>query len=364
MIRDLAEIRKEINEIDQQLSQLFDRRMQITNDVAAYKVANGIPVFDRIREEQVIEKVVAQFPNRGEDFHKALRILYQTMMDLSKENQAKWVECADIVGYQGVPGSFSYEALEKLFGSSVQKQNYLTFEDVFRAIDKGEVRYGVLPIENSSTGIINDVYDLLGQYHFYITQEFPLQINHNLLGVRGTSLEMIKEVYSHAQGFAQSAEFFSEYENWNLIPYHNTAKSAEYVSGLQDPTKACVASRKAAELYDLVVLKENIQDLKQNYTRFVVISPVMDMDENSNKISLYFTLAHRPGSLANVLNAAAVNGINVLHIESRPIRGQIWEYSFFMDLEGNLNDPKIVEALREIQKNCVEYRLLGNYNQK
>lgn len=363
-IKDLGSIRQEINEIDQQLSALFDRRMQITKDVALYKIANHMQVFDREREQQVIERVVSLFPNRDEEFHKALRILYQTMMDLSKENQLRWIQTQDVVGYQGVPGSFSYEALEKFYGNVVKKQNYLTFEEVFEALKKGEIRYGVLPIENSSTGVINEVYDLLGRYQFYIIDEYPLKVEHNLLGLREASMADIKEVYSHPQGFAQSAEFFGEHQDWNLIPYHNTAKSAEYISSLNDPTKACVASRKAAELYGLVVLKDSIQDLKQNFTRFVVISPNMEVSPEADKISLYFTLAHKAGSLAKVMNEAASRGLNLLRIESRPIRGQIWEYSFFMDIEGHADDPNVKEALTGIKNHCLEFKLLGNYKRR
>lgn len=172
----------------------------------------------------------------------------------------------------------------------------------------------------------------------------------------------IKEVYSHPQGFAQSAEFFSKHENWNLIPYHNTAKSAEYVGSLKDPSKACVASRKAAQLYDLVVLEDSIQDEKQNFTRFVVISPNLEIAENADKISLYFTLAHQAGSLAAVLNVAAEYNLNVLRIESRPIRGQIWEYSFFMDIEGCVNDPHVRDAMKKMKEYCLDWKFIGNYH--
>lgn len=362
--KDLSSLRVEINEIDRQLSSLFDRRMQITKDVALYKVAHHMPVFDRNREEQVIERVISEFPNRDEEFHRALRILYQTMMDLSKENQQRYVQAQDVVGYQGVPGSFSYEALEKFYGSVVEKKNYLTFEEVFQALEKGEIRYGVLPIENSSTGIINDVYDLLGRYRFYIVEECSLKIEQNLLGIRGASIEDVREVYSHPQGFSQSAEFFAKHDGWNLLPYYNTAKSAEYISELKDPSKACVASRKAAELYDLIVLKDCIQDLKQNYTRFVVISPNMELKPDADKISLYFTLAHQAGTLARVLDEVSKRHLNLLRIESRPIRGQIWEYSFFMDIEGNAEDPNVKDALVRIKEQCLEWKFLGNYRRR
>ncbi len=358
----LDALRDEISGLDRQMAELFDRRMQITRDVALYKAGHSMPVFDREREEQVIERVLNAFPNRDEEFHNALRIFFQTIMDLSKENQSRWIQARDVIGYQGVPGSFSYEALEKFYGTAAKRKNYLTFEDVFKALKDGEIRYGVLPIENSSTGIINDVYDLLGKYRFYIVQECMIKVEQNLLAVRGAGIDDIKEVYSHPQGFAQCAEFFAQHGTWNLIPYHNTAKSAEYVSGLNDPAKACVASRKAASLYGLVVLKEDIQDIKQNFTRFVVISPNLEIAKDADKISLFFTLSHKVGSLASVVDVAAAHRLNILRVESRPIRGQIWEYSFFMDIEGCADEPNVRDALRKMKERCLDWKFIGNYH--
>ena len=361
MSEDIQELRKQINEVDAQMAALFDRRMRIAKEVALYKQDHNLPIFDREREQQVLARAAESYPHRDQSFQKALTAFFQTLMDLSKENQKRWISEEAAIGYYGVPGSFSNEAQECFFGADGAARSYRTFEDQFRALAEGEIRYGVFPIENSSTGIINEVYDLLAQYDFYIVREGSLRIEQNLLGIPGGRLDQIAEVYSHAQGFAQSSEFFSGHPEWNLIPYRDTAKSAERVARERDPKKACVAGKRAAKLYGLDILKAGIQDNSQNFTRFVVISPNMEVPADADKISLYFTLEHKPGSLFAALEEISRRGLNMLKIESRPIKGQIWEYSFFVDLEGSVDDPNVAEALRMVRRHCIDWKLLGNY---
>lgn len=360
-MRDLTEIRQEINAIDAQMGQLFDRRMQLAKDVALYKEAHGLPIFDKAREEQVLQNRIKDFPNRDADFLEAVQTFYQTMMDLSKKAQARWIEQPVKVGYYGVPGAFTHEAFQQMFGEETPSMNYQTFEEVFQALEKKEIRYGVVPVENSLTGIINDVYDLLGRYDFYIVKEYTLAIQQNLLGIPGSRMDQIREVYSHPQGFAQSAEFLSQFPEWKLIPYYNTAKSAHMVSEEKDPKKACIAGKSSAQLYGLEILREGIQDHSQNYTRFVVIGTNMEAGPSADKISLYFTLEHRPGSLFAALEEFSRQNLNLQRVESRPMKGKVWEYGFFVDIEGNLEDERVVKALKGVREHCHSWKILGNY---
>ena len=360
-MRDLKEIRADINEIDVRMGQLFDQRMQLAKEVAVYKQANQMPVFDKAREEQILENRMKDFPNRDADFLEAVRVFYQTMMDLSKKSQTKWIDQPVPIGYYGVPGAFTHEAFLDMYGAQTPGISCETFEAVFQALEKREIRYGVVPVENSLTGIITDVYDLLGQYDFYIVREYALPIQQNLLGIPGSSMEQIREVYSHPQGFAQSADFLSRFPDWQLIPYYNTARSAEKVAQEQDPSKACIAGIRSAQLYGLQVLQEGIQDHSRNFTRFVVISPNMESGADADKISLYFTLEHRPGSLFGALEEFSRQNLNLQRIESRPMKGKLWEYSFFVDIEGNLEDPRVVKALKGVREHCHSWKILGNY---
>ena len=363
MAVDLQESRKKINAIDAQIARLFEERMQVSTDVARYKMETGKPIFDPDRERQVIERIKERFPYRDEEFRGALAVLFQTIMDLGKEHQKR--EMARIsepkVAYFGLPGAFTHEAMEQFFGAHADASHFLSTQEIFQAVEEGKVRYGVVPIENSTTGIIQDVYDGLSQYNLYIVREGVVPITQNLLGVPGATLEDVREVYSHAQGFAQSEQFFSKHPDWNLIPYFNTAKGAEHVSKTGDKAKACVASLKAAEIYHLEVLQKGIQDNDRNITRFIVLSKLMETSAEANKISLYLKVSHQPGTLYHALEAFSRHHLDLLKIESRPIPQQIWEYGFFIDLEGNVEEERVQEALREIRPLCLEWKLLGNY---
>lgn len=360
-MREIADIRKDIDRVDKSLSALFEERMELTKEVAVYKQATGKPLFDPEREKLILEKHAKAFPDKDEDFIKAMKTFFQTIMDLSKEQQKKMIDRPSFIGYYGVPGSFTNEAFIKMFGKDQPEKHYQVFSEIFEALRSGEIRYGVVPLENSLTGIIDDVYDLMSKYNVYIVRECMLPIRQNLLGLKGSSVENIREVYSHPQGFAQSAEFLSSHPEWQLTPYYNTSKSAEKVALEKDPAKACIASLRSAELYDLEVLQEGIQDETENYTRFAVISLGMEVDPGADQISLYFTLEHKPGSLFDMLEEFSRRKLNLLRIDSRPIKGKVWEYAFFVDIEGNLQDDNVKEALRNIREHCLTYRVLGNY---
>ena len=265
------------------------------------------------------------------------------------------------IGFFGVPGSFCEEAMIKYFGHIENANSYDEFEDIFLAVKNDEIKYGVLPIENSSTGAISQVYDFLYKYGFYIVGEECIKINQHLIGIRGTSLENIKEVYSHPQGFQQSTEFLRNYSAWKLIPFHSTAESVKLVSDFNDKSKAAIASKRAASIYDLEVIKENINNQSENSTRFIVISKNLETDSTSNKISVVFSLEHKAGTLYKLLRHFAENNINMMKIESRPMEKGAWKYFLYIDFEGNLESEKVATALKLIEQSSAYFKLIGGY---
>ena len=242
------------------------------------------------------------------------------------------------IGYQGVKGSFSEEAMISFFGENNKSLNYEKFEDVFISLKNDEIDYGILPFENSCTGAITAVYDLISKYGFYIVGEECIKINQNLVGVKDATVDDIKEVYSHPQGFEQSKNFLRNHEDFKLIYFYNTAISAKHVSKLNDKSKAAIASSRAAKIYNLDILAKNIHDNNNNHTKFVIISKNLQSSKESNKITVSFSLENRAGSLYNLLGHFAKNNINMIKIESRPSNGELWEYVLYVDLEGNIND--------------------------
>ena len=268
------------------------------------------------------------------------------------------------MGYQGVEGSFSEEALTAFFGPDCPKRSYGEFEDVFAALQRREICYGVLPMENSSTGAIVEVYDLLRAYELYIVGEQYIGINQNLLALPGTRLEQLREIYSHPQGFAQSSEFLKGHKNWQLTPYHNTAVSAQLVKRLGDPSKGAIASRRAAQLYGLEILAPEIENLKSNTTRFIVVGrELLPQEEGgpADKVSLEVSLDNRPGTLYRLLGYLAEKALNLVKIESRPTRGTPWEYIMYLDFEGDFHSPEVKTALEKLRSDVASLRVLGAY---
>ncbi len=265
------------------------------------------------------------------------------------------------IAYQGIPGSFSHQAACMYFGSSEQLISKDSFDKVFESVDNGEAEWGILPVENSSIGVISKVFDLLYRYELNIRGELYLDIKHNLLGLPGSKIEYIEEVYSHPQAIEQCSQFLSQYPNWRVIPFFDTAKSAEWIKAQGMFSNGAIASTEAAELYGLNVLVHDIHDNPLNYTRFIVIAKEREIDSACNKVSLIISLHHRPGSLYRIVEQFAENGLNMLKIQSRPIVTKPFEYMFYIDFEGNLSDKKVGEALEAIQKHCSSFKIIGNY---
>ena len=266
------------------------------------------------------------------------------------------------VGYQGVPGAYSHLALRQYFaGRPVEARNYMLFEDVINAVMKGEIRYGVLPIENSSTGGITEVYDLVRRYGAFIVGEKIVKVEHCLLAWPGAKLEDIREVYSHPQGFSQCRTFFKEHPAMRQFNYFNTAKAADLVAEKKTGYMAAVAGAQAAEQYGLAILARGINTNQSNYTRFIVISRERELVPEADKITLIVSLKHQPGSLYRVLSHFARYQINMTNIESRPIPGRPWEYYFHMDITGHLTDQAVQNALADLPEDTTDCKILGNY---
>ena len=351
--------------------------------MAEYKIENDIPILNSEREKQVIDRALESL--RDKSLSREMEIFFNELMAISREYQSRYIDEKFVaqtrgsdeawgisalasretkklkIGFQGVEGSFSEEALLNYFGREAMTSSFRFFEDVFMAIDRGDVDYGILPVENSSTGSVNEVYDLLRKYGCHINGEIVLKVKQNLLGVKGASMEDIKEVYSHSQGFQQSAEFFKEHPSWKLIPYHNTALGAKLVSEAGDISRAAVASERAAAIYGLDILKENLNFNSKNYTRFVIVGKDLELDESSDKISVVLTVRHKAGSLCDVLRLFSQEGLNLLKIESRPIMDKSWEYFFHLDFEGNLQDPHVSRIMDQIRSRTTYFKILGNY---
>ncbi|MCH3964931.1 MAG: prephenate dehydratase [Clostridium sp.] len=264
------------------------------------------------------------------------------------------------IGFYGVEASFSHEALVEYFGNTGNILSCAEFKDVFDAIESDTAKYGVIPIENSSTGSINEVYDLLRNYGFYIVGEKCIKVNHNLLGIKGASIDDIEEIYSHSQAFMQSKEFLAN-RRLKLVPYFSTAGSAKYISEEGCKSKGCIASKRAGKLYNLDILQEDINYNKKNYTRFIIIGKSMEVNDDSDKISIVFTLEHKVGTLFNILKHFEENDLNMTKIESRPKIDSPWQYYFYIDFYGNLNDRNAQKVVEKIKNECEYFKLLGNY---
>lgn len=266
------------------------------------------------------------------------------------------------VACYGARGAYTYEAMEKQFGNREKEVIFCPlFEDVVKAVREGQADYGVVPMENSSTGGITEVYDLIQHYDCAIVGEQMVKIEHVLLGIPGATLDDIDTVYSHPQGFAQCREFFMEKRNWRQQPYFSTAQSAEKVAREGKKNQAAVASRMAGRLYGLQVLKDTIAFNSSNYTRFFIIGPAMEIADDADKITLVLSVRHEPGALYHVLGYFFYGGMNMTHLESRPIKGKPFEYFFHIDVTGRLKDPANAQTLKGIESMSTYFKILGNY---
>lgn len=364
-MKDLKDLRVEIDAIDQEFVKLFEKRMAIVEQVASYKINNDKPLKDPKREAMLIEKNVALLENKT--YEHLLELFFKDLMSYSRMHQSqlmndrirshKLVDQPRVV-YQGIEGSFSSIAVKSFFQGDYKTMGQASFEETFEALYDDRADYAVLPIENSSTGAINDVYDLLQQYDLHIIGDVYLKIQHHLIG--SGDLKDIEAVYSHEQGFKQSKKFLLD-KPWQKFTYSNTAESVKYVKSLNSHKYAAIGSEEAARVYDLKIIKNNIHDQDINTTRFVVLSRKPVIGDQANKISMIIRLSHEPQALFKVLKAIADRKINMLKIESRPIAEKPWAYMFYIDIEGHLDEAKIKDTLKDIKETVHSVQILGNY---
>lgn len=379
-MEDLKDLRREIDAVDRQMVELFRRRMEITRQVGEYKAAHGLPVLDQARERQVLTE---KGELAGEELRPAVTTLFQTVMALSRRQQRdmlkeradnpglrRWLDArtqvrqpvaAPRVVYQGVPGAYSEQACINFFGDGVDTTGLEQFEDCFRAVKEGQADYAVVPIENSSTGAIRQIYDLLTQYECFMVGETTVKVEHCLMAPKGASLDTITHVYSHEQGLFQCEQYLNTHPDWHRVPQADTAGSAQMVAASGDITKAAICSERAAALYGLTILARGVNHNSHNTTRFVVVSPEPELHPGADKVSTLFVLPHQAGSLNEVLTVLAVHGLNMVKLESRPIPEHSWEYMFFLEFTGSLTDPAADDAIHELAQTTGDFRVLGNF---
>lgn len=374
---DLAQLRVQLDEIDSQLVKLYEDRMELCRQVGEYKLETGKRILDKEREKQKIQAVSALAHN---EFNRTgISELFEQIMAMSRKLQYQIinekgghgnlpffaVDKLDTdkirVVFQGADGAYSQAAMHTYFGEEIDSFHVETFRDAMGAIEEGRADFAVLPIENSTAGIVSEIYDLLVEYENYIVGEQVIPIAHCLLGVPGTKMEDIEMVYSHPQSLMQSSRFLQERPNWEQISMQNNAFATQKVAQDKNPKQAAIASAFAGKVYGLEVLQEAIQNDKNNSTRFIIVTNQKIFKKDAGKVSICFEVAHESGSLYHALSHFIYNHLNVSKIESRPIESRNWEYRFFLDFEGNLSDSAVKNALRGLREETINMKILGNY---
>ena len=373
---DLLELRKQLDTIDSQIVALYDERMEVCKQVAEFKIGTGKKVFDKQRE---LEKIASVKAMTHSDFNsRGIEELFEQLMSMSRKLQYQMLAESGHIGklpfigvdeletkkarvvFQGAEGAYSQMAMMEYFGEEIDSLHVDTFRDAFACIEEGRADFAVLPIENSTAGIVSEIYDLLVEFENYIVGEQIIQIEHCLLGVPGATVDNIKTVYSHPQSLMQSAKYLSSHD-WKQISMQNNAFAAKKVSLDQDLTQAAIASEYAGKTYGLEVLKKGVNQSSTNATRFIIITNQKIFKKDAEKISLCFEVPHRSGSLYHILSHFIYNNLNMTKIESRPIEDRNWEYRFFVDIEGNLADSAVKNALRGLREEAMNMKVLGNY---
>lgn len=368
----LEKIRKEIDSIDGELLPLFLKRMACSEEVARLKQEAGAPVFNASREQEILQRV----REKGGGYGGSAAALYSTIMSISRARQHQILtggkELREVektaarempekgirVFCQGVSGAYSHKAALAFFREP-EIEFRVSWKEVFEEVKKGSSGFGVLPVENSAAGSVSGVYDLLLQYRFYITGAVDVRVEHCLAAPKA---EKITSVVSHPQGLSQCSEYI-EAHSLQQMEFSNTAAAAKYVAENVPLHTAAICSREAAKKYGLQILEENIQNARNNVTRFVVISREPILPREASKISLCFSLPHTTGSLYSVLERFAIGGLNLTKIESRPIPESNFEYDFYLDFTGNIHDPETLELICSLHDELPRFSFLGNYRE-
>lgn len=377
---DLNDYRKQIDDIDRQLLALFGQRMEAAAAIAAYKKEHDLPVLDGKREREKLLDVAAKTPDDLKDYAVSL---YSLLFELSRshqtrmlgtntalteqiaraiENTPKLFPGSAAVACQGVEGAYSQLACDRLF--KLPNVFYFSnFEAVFSAIEKGLCQYGVIPVENSTAGSVNAVYDLMMRHDFRIVRSLRLKVDHNLLANPGAKLSDIREICSHEQAIAQCSAFLQQHPEITVVRCENTAAAAKRVAQSGRKDVAALSSRSCAELYGLTCLASNVQDQGNNFTRFICISKNLEIYPGADRTSLMMVLPHRPGSLYKVLSRFYALGINLNKLESRPMPERNFEFMFYFDLETSVYTPQFQQLMAELPSLCEEFSYLGSYSE-
>ncbi|MGI6080012.1 MAG: bifunctional chorismate mutase/prephenate dehydratase [Candidatus Avilachnospira sp.] len=377
---DISDARREIDKIDVELTELFVKRMKLSKEIAAYKKDNNLPVFDKTREREIINKAADR---AGKDMENYISVLYTTLFDVSRSYQKQLIggkteltgeiekafeeteeifPARSVVACQGVEGAYSQYACDKLF-SMPSIMYFNRFQGVFQAVESGLCKYGILPIENSTAGSVNEVYDLMRKHRFYIVRSIKLRIDHNLLVKEGTKLGDIKEIISHQQALDQCSEFLKTLKDVKITVCENTAAAAKAVAESGRNDIAAISSKNCADLYGLHVLSDTIQNNDNNYTRFICISKKLEIYPGADKISMMFSIAHKPGALYNVISRFSSLGLNLTKLESRPMPGKDFEFMFYFDLNANIREPKVLKLIGEFDDEFDKFTFLGSYSE-
>ncbi len=378
---ELNEIREKIDIVDDKISKLYAERMELIKEVSVAKAKSGKAVNDPDREKKILLRVSE---NIDEDKQVFLKRVFETIFETSKAYQTISVEHQSEVGdkikkalekgehkfpvkakvaCQGVAGAYSGIAADKLF-ELADVTYFKNFDGVFGAVEKGFCKYGVLPIENSSAGSVNQVYDLMKEHKFYIVKSVRLPVLHNLVVNKDTKKEDIKEIYSHEQALSQCKKYLEQFKNATIIACPNTALAARTVAESGRKDIAAISSRECAELYGLKLLETNVQDSDNNYTRFILIAKDLEFYQGSNKISIMTTLPQNsPGSLNKLLSKFSNLGINLTKLESRPIVGSSFEFMFYFDFNCDIKDKAVQNLLCELDNSTEQFTFLGAYGE-
>ena len=374
----LSDYRVQVDEVDNEIVELFQRRMEIAEEIGRYKREHDLPVLDRARERAKLTEMASRVP---EELQDNVSVLFQLIMEASRTRQyqitdrdnetVKAIESAlastpdlfpqhAFVACQGVEGAYSQIAADRMF-KRPSISYFETFDGVFRAVESGFCKYGIVPVENSTAGSVNQVYDLMMQHDFHIVRSVRLKVDHNLLAKPGVKLEDVKDIYSHQQAISQCQTFLSGLEGVQVHVCDNTAMAAKMVAESDRTDVAALSSRSCAELYDLNFLARNVQDKGNNYTRFVCITKGLEIFPGADRTSLMLIVDHTPGSLYKVLSRFYSLDINIIKLESRPIPDRDFEFMFYFDLESQVNAPEFRTLLASLSDVCEEYRYLGSY---
>lgn len=377
-MNNLDDYRNELDQIDKEIVEKLDQRMRTAEKIAAYKKENGLPVLDVLREREKIDQITEM---AAEDMASYTRILYNTIMEMSKDHQRKVTQMESplvqniktaleetpkvfptkaTVACQGVAGAYSQQACEKLF--KMPKIMFMkNFNGVFAAINQGLCQYGILPLENSTAGSVNQIYDLMMKYNFYIVKSVKMKIDHSLLVKKTVKKEDIREIFSHEQAIMQCEEYLKNFPQAKITVCENTAEAAKMVAESDREDVAALASFACGQLYGLNCIEESVQDNGNNYTRFICISKKLEIYPGADKTSLMLIVSHKPGSLYNVLARFNALGINIFKLESRPIPERDFDFMFYFDVDAEVYSEEFVRLMNQLDELSQECKYLGSY---